>query len=56
MKKTARQIQDGIFKRMSAEKKIKMASSFWNFAKTIAGVDRIYYNIDGTAEYIKKNR
>ena len=56
MKKTAQQIQDEIFKKMSAEKKIKMASSFWNFAKTIAGVDRIYHNIDGIREYIKKNR
>lgn len=56
MKKTAQQIQDGIFRRMSAEKKIKMISSFWHFAKTIAGVDRIYHNIDGLREYIKKNR
>ena len=65
MKKTAQQIQDEIFRKMSVERKIRMASSFWNFAKTMAG-DRIYYNInrgtvflrkiDGFREYIKKSR
>jgi len=55
MKKTAQQIQDDIFRKMSVERKIRMSSSFWNFAKTMAG-DRIYHNIDGIREYIKKNR
>lgn len=55
MKKTAQQIQDDIFRKMSTEKKIRLASSFWHFARTVAG-DRIYHNIDGIREYIKKNR
>lgn len=55
MKKTAQQIQDDIFRKMSVERKIRMASSFWNFAKIVAG-DRIYHNIDGIREYIKKSR
>lgn len=54
MKKTAQQIQDEIFKKMSAERKIRMASSFWNFAKEVAR-DRIYHNIDGLRKYIKEN-
>ena len=56
MKKTAQEIQDDIFRKMSAERKIRLASSFWNFAKTISGIDRIYHNIDGFREYIKKSR
>lgn len=56
MKKTAQQIQDDIFRKMSVERKIRMASSFWNFAKTIAGVERIYHNLDGFRDYIKKSR
>ncbi|MEK7616428.1 MAG: hypothetical protein AAB414_00030 [Patescibacteria group bacterium] len=56
MKKTAQQIQDDIFRKMSAERKIKLASSFWHFAKQMAGVDRIYHNLDGIRNYIKKGR
>lgn len=56
MKKTAQQIQDEIFRKMSAERKIRMASSFWQFAKTTAGVSRIYHNIDGFREHLKKGR
>lgn len=57
MKKTAQQIQDDIFRKMSAERKIKLASSFWHFAKEMAGIDRIYHkiNIDGIRDYIKKS-
>lgn len=44
MKKTAQQIQDDIFRRMSAEKKIRTTSSFWNFAKIKFGVNAIYAN------------
>lgn len=54
MKKTAQQIQDQIFKKMSAEKKLKLISSFWNFAKEMAG-ERIYHNIDGIRKHIKEN-
>ncbi len=55
MKKTVQQIQDEIFRKMPAEKKIKLASSFWHFAKEVAGNSRIYYNTDGIRNYIKKN-
>lgn len=55
MKKTVQQIQDNIFRKMSVEKKIRLASSFWHTAKTISGVNRIYYNIDGVRRYIKKS-
>lgn len=56
MEKTAQQIQDSIFRKMSAERKIRMISSFWHFAKEMAGTDRIYYNLDGIRDYIKKSR
>lgn len=56
MKRTAQQIQDDIFRKMSVEKKIRLASSFWHCAKHMSGTDRIYHNIDGIREYIKKNR
>lgn len=55
MKKTAQQVQDSIFRRMSAEKKIKLISSFWHFAKTVSGTSKIYHNIDGIREHIKKS-
>jgi len=42
MKKTAQQIQDQIFRKMPAERKIRLTSSFWHFAKTKFGVNRIY--------------
>lgn len=56
MKRTAQQVQDNIFRRMSAERKIKLVSSFWHSAKKISGTSKIYHNIDGIREYIKKNR
>jgi hypothetical protein len=56
MKIVAQKLQDNIFRKMSAEKKIKIASSFWHSAKLISGIDRIYYNLDGIRNYIKKNR
>lgn len=56
MKKTAQQIQDEMFKKMSAEKKIRMVSSFWHFAKEVAGTKRIYHNLDGFRNYTKKSR
>lgn len=55
MKKTAQQIQDEIFRKMSVEKKIRLASSFWSFAKTMAG-DRIYHKVNGIRKNTQKNR
>lgn len=55
MKKTAQEIQDEIFKKMLVEQKIKLASSFWSFAKQMAG-DRIYHKMNGISKSLKKNR
>lgn len=44
MKKTAQEIQDDIFRKMSAERKIKLASLYWYVAKIIFGTDKIYSN------------
>ena len=44
MKKTAQEIQDSIFREMSANQKIKRGSLYWHIAKTIFGVDRMYSN------------
>lgn len=55
MKKTAQQIQDDIFLKMSVEKKIRLASSFWNFAKIMAG-DRIYHKVHGIRKNTQKSR
>src|SRR3989344_6117683 len=53
MKKTPQQIQDQIFKKMSAERKIRLTSSFWHFAKEMSG-KRIYHNMDGIRKHIKE--
>ena len=42
MKKTAQQIQDQIFRKMSADQKVRLGSCYWQIAKIIFGVDRIY--------------
>jgi nuclear transport factor 2 (NTF2) superfamily protein len=54
LSKNAQQIQDQIFRKMSAERKIRLASSFWSFTKEIAR-DRIYHNIDGIRKHFKEN-
>jgi len=41
-KKTAQEIQDRIFKNMSADKKIEVGSQLWKLAKDIVG-DKINY-------------
>lgn len=40
--KTAQEIQDGIFRRMSADRKIKLGSRLWQLAKSLTG-DKINY-------------
>ena len=42
IKKTAQEIQDRIFKNMSADKKIEVGSQLWKLAKDIVG-DKINY-------------
>lgn len=44
--KTAQDIQDGIFKKMSADRKLEISSRMWLFAKELAGIDRILYGAD----------
>ena len=57
MKKTTQQIQDDIFRKMSANQKIKLGSEIWTFAKKISG-GKIYNSIDempkGILRKIKK--
>lgn len=45
VKKTAQQIQDEIFRKMSADQKIKLGSELWRFAKEVSG-GRIFYSYD----------
>lgn len=52
MKKSAQEIQDQIFQKMSAEKSVHLASSFYHFAKVLNKVGEGY---DGTRKVIKKN-
>lgn len=42
MKKTGQEIQDQIFRKMSADRKIEVGSQLWQLAKTLAG-NKIYY-------------
>lgn len=41
-KKTAQEIQDEIFKNMSADRKIEIGTQLWQLAKTLVG-DKINY-------------
>ncbi|TSC88034.1 MAG: hypothetical protein G01um10147_265 [Microgenomates group bacterium Gr01-1014_7] len=54
MKKTAQQVQDEIFRKMSADRKIKLGSSMWRLAKELAG-DKIDFRINGSATLTGKN-
>lgn len=54
MKKTAQQIQDQIFRKWSADKKIKFGSGMWRFAKELAG-DKIDFRINGSTSSAGKN-
>lgn len=41
-KKSAQDIQDDIFRKMSADKKVELGSQFWRLAKDLVG-DKITY-------------
>ncbi len=41
-KKSAQEIQDDIFRRMSAQKKMLLGSQLWQLAKTLVG-DKVNY-------------
>ena len=40
--KTAQEIQDNIFRKMSADRKIEVGAQLWQLAKNLVG-DKIYY-------------
>ena len=44
-KKSAQDIQDEIFRNMSADKKIHLASQLWSLAKELSR-DKLYYGIN----------
>lgn len=54
MKKTAQQIQDEIFRKMSANRKIKLGSSMWRLAKTLNG-EKIDFRVNGPTTSSGKN-
>lgn len=54
MKKTAQQIQDDIFKKMSADRKIKLGSDMWRLAKSLDS-KKIDFRKNGSATLISKN-
>lgn len=54
MKKTAQQIQDEIFRKMSANQKIKLGSSMWRLAKSLDS-KKIDFRKDGPATLIGKS-
>ena len=51
--KSAQDIQDDIFRKMSAEQSIRLASNFYHFARTL---NRLGNHYDGTRRTVKKNR
>lgn len=54
MKKTAQQVQDSIFRKMSVNRKIKLGSNMWRLAKALNG-DKIDFRINGSATFTGKN-
>ena len=51
--KLAQEIQDGIFKKMTAEKKIKLVSQFFEFGKKLNALNN--RKIDGNRRFTDKN-
>lgn len=54
-KKSAQEIQDEIFRKMSADRKIEIGSQLWQLAKELAG-DKIRYETNRPSAFIGKNR
>ena len=54
MKKTAQEIQDEIFKKMSINQKIKLGSNLWRLAKSLDS-DKIDFRINGSTAPFGKN-
>ena len=53
--KTAQDIQDEIFRKMSADRKIELGSQFWRLAKDLVG-DKICYETNRSQASFNKNR
>ena len=49
--KTAQDIQDGIFKRMPVEKKIKLTGQFFRFGRKLSGLND--WKINGNRGYYR---
>lgn len=54
MKKTAQQIQDDIFRKMSANQKVKLGSDMWRLAKSLDS-KKIDFRQNGPTAFIGKN-
>ncbi len=54
-KKSAQEIQDSIFRKMSADKKLELSSQLWQLAKELSG-DKIYYGTNRPQASSHKNR
>jgi len=54
IKKTARDIQDDIFRKMPADRKVELGSQFWLFAKRLSGKNFNYGRRSETS--FSKNR
>jgi hypothetical protein len=53
-KKTAQEIQDDIFRKMSADRKLELSSQLWRLVKELAG-DKIRYETNRPRTFIGKN-
>ncbi len=54
-KKSAQEIQDEIFRKMSADRKLELSSQLWQLAKNLAG-HKIYYGTNRPATSSRKYR
>ena len=53
--KTAQEIQDDIFRKMSADRKLELGSQLWQMAKDLVG-DKISYGTSRSQTSFSKNR
>lgn len=54
-KKTAQEVQDEIFQKMSADRKIELGAQLWQLAKTLTG-NKIHYETGRSKIPFSKNR
>lgn len=53
-KESAQDIQDKIFRRMSADKKIELWSKFWRLARDLSGSKKEWFRKLGRSKFSKK--